>query len=184
MTTIRSETARDVSAREALLDDAFGFYRHEKTCELLRENRMPARGLSLIAEDHGCVIGTVRLWHIEINGQDALLLGPLAVAVSHQARGIGRRLMRTALNRAAMLGHKAVILVGDGNYYARFGFSKSVMAGIDLPGPVDRHRFLGLELKEGALSQQSGMVVATGEIIINPLPLVAQSRMQPVSRAA
>jgi hypothetical protein len=43
---------------------------------------------------------------------------------------------------------------------------------------------LGLELKEGALSQQSGMVVATGEIIINPLPLVAQSRMQPVSRAA
>lgn len=184
MITIRSELARDVTAREALLDDAFGFERHEKTCERLRESRMPAKGFSLIADDRGSVIGTVRLWHIEINGEAALLLGPLAVASSHQARGIGGRLMRAALNRAALQGYRAIILVGDERYYARFGFSTNVMAAIDLPGPVDRHRFMGLELKPGALSQQSGMVVATGEPLMIRARSVVKDRLSPIARAA
>lgn len=184
MISIRSETARDVSAREVLLDEAFGMDRHEKTCERLRENRMPARGLSLIADDHGCVVGTVRLWHVEINGEAALLLGPLAVATSHQSRGVGSRLVRTALNRASVQGHKAIILVGDENYYARFGFSKSVMVGIDLTGPVDRDRFLGLEFEAGILSHQSGVVVPTGEFTGAPTRLVAKTRLSQIARAA
>ena len=184
MTIIRSETARDVSAREALLDDAFGFDRHEKTCERIRENRMPAKGLSLIADDQGQVVGTVRLWHVSINNEAVLLLGPLTVAASHQARGVGSRLARTALNRASVQGYKAIILVGDENYYVRFGFSKSVMAGIDLPGPVDRDRFLGLEFIAGTLSHQSGMVVPTGEFMGARTHLAAKNRLSAVAQAA
>ena len=184
MITIRSELMRDITQREALLDDAFGIDRHEKTCERLRENRMPARGLSLIADDHGCVVGTVRLWHVAINGEAALLLGPLAVAASHQSHGVGSRLARTALNRASVQGYKAIILVGDENYYARFGFSKSVMSGIDLPGPVDRERFLGLEFVTGALSHQSGMVLPTGDFTGALTRLAAKTRLSPIARAA
>lgn len=184
MISIRSEQSRDVSAREVLLDDVFGFDRHEKTCERLREGRMPAQGLSLIADDHGAVVGTVRLWSIEIGGDMALLLGPLAVSASHQARGLGGRLMRAALNRASSQGYQAVILVGDARYYERFGFSATVMAGIDLPGPVDRHRFLGLELKPGALSQRSGTVRATGEpSMIRACP-AGKGDASPIARAA
>jgi predicted N-acetyltransferase YhbS len=61
-----------------------------------------------------------------------------------------------------MLGHKAVLLVGDAPYYARFGFEAALAAGLDLPGPVDRSRFLGFEIEDGALNGASGLVRATG----------------------
>lgn len=184
MITIRSELMRDIQQREALLDEAFGMDRYEKTCERNRENRMPAKGLSLIEDDQGLVVGTVRLWHVAINGEAALLLGPLAVAASHQSHGVGSRLARTAPNRASVQGYKAIILVGDENYYARFGFSKSVMAGIDLPGPIDRDRFLGLELEAGTLLQQSGIVLPTGEFTDPRTRVAAKTRLSPVARAA
>ena len=110
---IREEVAFDVAAREALLDDAFGFARSEKTSARLRDGRQPARGLALVAVDQGELVGTLRCWSIEAGGRPALLLGPLAVARSDRSRGIGARLMREALWRAAMAGHKAVLLVGD-----------------------------------------------------------------------
>src|SRR3712207_7109530 len=59
--SIREETFRDTQAREALLDACFGPARFQKTCERLREGRMPAEGLSLVIDRDGEVIGTVRL---------------------------------------------------------------------------------------------------------------------------
>jgi len=165
MITIREENFADMSAREALLDEAFGLERFEKTCERLRTGRLPAKGLSLVAEVDGEIVGTVRLWHVTLGGvSDALVLGPLAVAKSMHSKGIGARLMRAALNRASLAGHSAVILVGDAAYYTRFGFSVALTDGLWLPGPVERERFLGLELKAGALSRAFGLVTATGEL--------------------
>jgi predicted N-acetyltransferase YhbS len=184
MITVRSEHARDVKAREILLDEAFGIERHEKTCERLREGRVPARGLSLVAEANGRIIGTVRLWHVTIGSLNALLLGPLAVANVYRAQGIGARLVRAALNRAAMQGHHAVILVGDAPYYARFGFSSDVMTKIDLPGPVDRARFLGLELKDGAFAETQGVVAAAGEAMPTPSFAARKSRTRVIAQAA
>ena len=160
---ISEEMPFDVSAREALLDEAFGPARDAKTAARLREGRLPAEGLALVAKDRGALIGTLRCWLIEAGGRPALLLGPLAVAKSHRSLGIGSKLMREALWRAAMLGHKAVLLVGDAPYYARFGFEASRTAGLDLPGPVDRARFLAFEIEDGALDGATGMVVATGD---------------------
>jgi predicted N-acetyltransferase YhbS len=160
---ICEENPFDVAAREALLDDAFGRARDAKTSARLREGRRPAEGLALVAKDRGRLVGTLRCWPIEAGGRPALLLGPLAVAESHRSLGIGARLMREALWRAAMLGHGAVLLVGDAPYYARFGFEARLTAGLDLPGPVDRARFLAFEIAEGALDGAEGMVVATGE---------------------
>jgi predicted N-acetyltransferase YhbS len=156
------EAARDVAAREALLDEAFGAARWTKTADQLREGRLPAKGLSLVARDQGVMVGTLRCWNVRAGGKPALLLGPLAVAKSHRSRGIGAKLMHEALWRAAMLGHKAVLLVGDAPYYGRFGFGAALAAALDLPGPVDRARFLGFEIEDGALNGASGLVRATG----------------------
>jgi predicted N-acetyltransferase YhbS len=159
---IGDETPFDVAAREALLDAAFGRGRDAKTSARLRDGRLPADGLALVAKDRGALIGTLRCWHVRAGGCDALLLGPLAVAESHRSLGIGARLMREALWRAAMFGHKAVLLVGDAPYYARFGFDAALTGRLDLPGPVDRARFLAFEIEDGALDGASGLVVATG----------------------
>jgi predicted N-acetyltransferase YhbS len=157
------ETRYDVIARESLLDAAFGAARFEKTCERLRTGRMHADGLGFTATDKSKLVGTIRLWKVMAGGVPALLLGPLAVAKSHEGLGIGSKLIRHALFEASKLGHQAVILVGDAPYYERFGFTRDLTDNLVLPGPVERERFLALELVDGALDGAMGLVIATGQ---------------------
>ena len=169
MVTIRHETLRDVDAREWLLDYVWGRSRFAKTAERLREGRLPAEGLSLIAADGQNVVGTVRLWHVNAGpDRPALLLGPLAVDEARRDCGIGTALMRRALATAERLGHRAVLLVGDAPYYSRFGFSAEKTGALWLPGPFERHRLLGCEFKSGALDGARGLIVATGRSTPTP----------------
>ncbi|MCV9936682.1 N-acetyltransferase [Boseaceae bacterium BT-24-1] len=165
MITIRDEIETDIPAREALLDRCLGERRTAKSSERLREGRLPAQGLALTAERDGAVVATVRLWHVEANGKPALLLGPLAVEPELQGEGVGKAMMREAIWRAACRGHGAILLVGDAPYYERFGFSAAPMADLAMPGPVERERFLGLELREGALQDVTGVLKATGVLV-------------------
>ena len=163
MLVVREESSRDIPARERLLDAAFGPARFLKTSEALRAGRLPARGLALSGIHDGELVATVRLWSIHAGGVPALLLGPLAVAESRRSLGVGAAMMEAAIARASALGHKAIILVGDEPYYRRFGFSAALTARLDMPGPVDRARFLALALQPGALDDAAGMIVAAGE---------------------
>jgi predicted N-acetyltransferase YhbS len=159
---IRSERASDVVAREALLDACFGEGRQMRTCQRLRDGRAPAAGLSLSAVCEGRLVGTLRLWHVSAGGVPALMLGPLAVEDSCRKLGVGAALMDYALAAARSRGHRAVILLGDAPYYARFGFSAEKTGELVLPGAFERERLLGLELCEGALDDAWGMVVPSG----------------------
>jgi predicted N-acetyltransferase YhbS len=165
MISLRQERPTDVDAREALLDQAFGGRRSRKTSQRLRDGRLPAEGLSLVAADGKRLIGTARLWNVVCgSGQPALLLGPVAVEFSSRNRGTGAALVRRALREARRLGHGAVILVGDAPYYCQFGFTGDKTADLKLPGPFERHRLLALELKPGALDGASGLIRATGRL--------------------
>jgi predicted N-acetyltransferase YhbS len=159
---IRAERSSDVAAREALLDACFGENRHMRTCQRLRDGRAPAEGLALSAMREGRLVGTVRLWHVSAGGVPALMLGPLAVDSQCRKFGLGAALMQQALATAKALGHGAVILLGDAPYYSRFGFSPLRTGELSLPGPFERDRLLGLELREGALDGAWGMIVPTG----------------------
>ena len=163
---IRAERASDVVAREALLDACFGDNRHSRTCQRLRDGRAPAEGLSLSAVARGRLVGTVRLWHVSAGDIPALMLGPLAVEASSRQLGVGAALMDHALAAAKARGHRAVILLGDAPYYARFGFSNAKTGELRLPGAFERERLLGLELCEGALDGAWGIIAPTGA----PLP--------------
>ncbi|WP_020180564.1 N-acetyltransferase [Methylopila sp. M107] len=174
MAVILDEAPADAGAREALLDRAFGPVRFTKTCERLREGRVPARGLALKAVDEaGRMIGTLRFWHVSVGTErPALMLGPLAVEQDVREGGVGSALMQAGLARAAELGHEAVILVGDAPYYERFGFSGAATEDLAMPGPVERERFLALELQAGALAGVSGEVRATGVVEFAPRKVV------------
>lgn len=180
---IRAERASDVIAREALLDACFGANRHGRTCQRLRDGRTPAEGLALSAVARGRLVGTLRLWHVSAGGVPALMLGPLAVEETWRKLGVGAVLMDRALAAAAARGHRAVILLGDAPYYARFGFSAAKTGELSLPGPFERDRLLGLELREGALDGAWGMVTPG-----SPVPKTRASRaakvLRPVPRAA
>ena len=169
---IRAEWASDVAAREALLDACFGDNRHTRTCQRLRDGRAPAEGLAFSAVRQGRLVGTVRLWHVSAGGIPALMLGPLAVEDSSRKLGVGAALMDHALAAAKARGPRAVILLGDAPYYARFGFSAARTGELSLSGPFERDRLLGLELREGALDGAWGMIAPTGA----PLPKTKASR--------
>lgn len=159
---IRAERASDVAAREALLDACFGDNRHTRTCQRLRDGRAPAEGLALSAVRQGKLVGTVRLWHVSAGGKPALMLGPLAVDAGSRKFGLGAALMARAIEVARQRGHGAVILLGDAPYYARFGFTAAKTGELSLPGPFERDRLLGLELRGGALDGAWGMIAPAG----------------------
>ena len=185
MVTIRNERPADAAAGEALLDRAYGAARHAKPSQKLREGRLPADGLSLVALDNGVIVGTLRLWHVNAGAaRPALLLGPLAVHPDWRNRGIGSALMRRALRLASLHGHGAVLLVGDASYYGRFGFSATTTIGLRMSGQHDPTRLLGLELRPGALEAAQGLIVATGARAAARAPVtVGRDRLR-VSHAA
>jgi len=156
------EVGSDAPAIEALLDLSFGPGRHLKTCERLRQGRSPAEGLALVARRGTEVVGTLRFWGLDAGGVPALLLGPVAVHPRFRSLGIGAALIEGGLRRADRLGHHAVLLVGDPEYYERFGFRRAPTLRLEMPGPVEPRRFLGLELEPGALRAARGLVRAGG----------------------
>ena len=167
--TISVEAVEHAVAREALLDRAMGEGRRRKSSEKLRRGRLPAEGLAFSAVGaDGSLAGTVRLWNVQA-GLDAfgfpvpaLLLGPLAVDPSAAGCGIGSGLMNHAIAEAKRLGHGAILLVGDPEYYERFGFSAEKTAEFAMPGPFEKRRFLAIELKSGHLDGAQGILRASG----------------------
>jgi predicted N-acetyltransferase YhbS len=153
------ETSVHEGAVEKLVADAFGPGRFAKTVYRLRDDAAPVATLSLVMLDGEEVVGTLRFWPILIGGlTPALLLGPLVAAPDRQGQGIGSRLMREGLARAAAEGHRIVVLVGDEPYYRRFGFTRSLARSLKLPGWVDKRRFLAHELVAGAMATTRGMI--------------------------
>ncbi len=181
---IRAERASDVVARETLLDACFGENRHLRTCQRLRDGRVPAAGLALSAVREGQLVGTVRLWHVSAGGIPALILGPLAVETGSRKLGVGAALMDHALAAARARGHRAVILLGDAPYYARFGFSAEKTGALSLAGPFERERLLGLELFEGALDGVEGTIVPAGTLRPKTAASRAKKVLRPVPQAA
>ncbi len=129
-----------------LADRAFGPGRYVKTAERLREDSAPIPDLSYVATKGEQLLGSVRLWPVfvydfEPNHYEPLaFLGPIVVEPAHRGLGIGKALIRTAVDAAFAKGLRAVLLVGSQSYFTPFGFHKA--EGVTMPGPVDPNRVL------------------------------------------
>lgn len=160
---IVEQTPEHVADIERLLDIAFGPGRQDKTVYRLREGVAPARGLSFVVENHSGLAATLRFWPVSLpNGEQALLLGPIAVRPDLAGKGYGKGLMAHGIARAREMGWKAILLVGDEPYYGPLGFRRVLAEKLQLPGPVDEARFLAMELAPGALNGVEGMVEKAG----------------------
>jgi predicted N-acetyltransferase YhbS len=157
---IRTEQPIDSEAIERLHERAFGPGRFARTASRLREGAGHLRDLSFTAMVGTLLVGSVRLTPVMAGEEPALMLGPLTVEPAFESRGIGAALMRRSLEAAKEKGHTLVLLVGDEPYYSRFGFKRIPPQQLQLPGPVNPSRFLGLELAEGAFARAKGMVSA------------------------
>lgn len=117
---VRMEQAGDEAAIHALVAGAFGRPDEAGLVDALR--KAGDLVLSLVAEDKGQAIGQVALSRLK-SPERALALAPLAVLPQRQGCGIGSLLVRGALDQARQGGWGLVFVMGDPDYYSRFGFS-------------------------------------------------------------
>jgi len=147
------------AAVEALYDDVFGPGRFAKTAERLREGNTAIADASLVAIDSEGVTGVVRVWPVTVGEKGrAAFLGPIAVAERRRGNGVAFKLMERAIGVCREQGYAAVILVGDFEYYERFGFKPSGDR-FQLPGPVDQKRVLIRDLSDRAATLKGALAV-------------------------
>jgi predicted N-acetyltransferase YhbS len=153
-----TEDASHAAAIDIINEEAFGPGRFARAAARIREQGPHDRSLSFICADDGETIGSVRMTPVFAGPVHAHLLGPLAVRPSHKNRGIGRELVRIAVEAARRKGSQAVILVGDAAYYQPLGFEPVSYGGLDFPGPVDPARVLAVSMADGVHARLRGAI--------------------------
>jgi len=154
---LEEETEDDWWEVEALYDLCFAPGRTALSSYRLRDGVATVAALcGVLRDSDGVLAAAIRYWPVEAGGQDALLLGPVAVHPTRQGEGLGGLLINESLAEARRLGWERVILVGDAPYYGRFGFRR--LDGVVMPPPTNPDRVLGLALKRGAWDGVTGPV--------------------------
>ncbi|MEQ9329643.1 MAG: N-acetyltransferase [Rhodospirillales bacterium] len=135
LSVTRPHDAADI---EDLLDSAFGANRKSKTSYRYRDGVDPIGDLAFVARAPEGLLGSIAYYPILIGDSPSLLLGPLAVAPNLQGRGIGASLMHHSMAAAGRYGYRTVALVGDPNYYSRFGFLPGSDHGVWMADEVQK----------------------------------------------
>ena len=129
-------------AIKVLLDAAFGTDRLERTAYRLRTGSQPIATLSFAIIDNRQTIAGIQCWPVAISTTPLVLVGPVAVHPDRQNEGHGSRLMQAMLGAAIQMANPPMVMIGDAEYYGRFGFSADATAGWQMPGPWEPHRLL------------------------------------------
>ena len=142
---IRPDRPEDAAGIEAVLRAAFP---GAAEADLVRQLRADGDlALSLVAEENGEVIGQVAFVPITLDpdpGYRVWGLAPISVLPQRQGQGIGSALTNAGLDRATEAGIGMVLVLGDQNYYGRFGFDTMLAEAIDVAwaGPYFAGRIL------------------------------------------
>ncbi len=105
--------------------------------------------INLLVESSDTIIGNVVVSKITMEPDLGLFCGgvaPVSVLPDQQSSGVGSKLMTEVINESKKMGIDALFLLGDPNYYKRFGFVVST-----LKNDYSVENFQELELTEGCL---------------------------------
>ncbi|MBB3763111.1 GNAT family N-acetyltransferase [Sphingomicrobium lutaoense] len=158
-TEVRLARAEDREAIDHVLRAAFEAPDEARLVEKLEDAGDAA--VSLVAEQDGAVVGHVLLSRMQASADGrpvtAMAVGPLAVLPDRQRRGVGERLMKAAIMAARQLEVEILFLLGEPDYYARFGFSCRAAQAFESPygGPY----WQALAIDERLADAHSGTAV-------------------------
>ena len=101
---------------------------------IIRESNDYLPQISRIAEYNGRIVGAVyytKAWIVDNDiRHDVITFGPLAVEPTMEGNDIGGALMRETIKLAKEAGCSGIVLMGEPNYYPRFGFERGKKYGI------------------------------------------------------
>lgn len=126
---IRGYGPKDAAKVRDVVKRAFGQEDEATLVEALREGGHMA--LELVAEDRGRIVGHVALSRM-VAPEGWLALAPVSVDPKRQKKGIGSALCQMAVDYA----NAPVVVLGDPEYYARFGFDYTRAARLGTPFAV------------------------------------------------
>ncbi len=136
-------------AIEALLDAAFGTDRHSRTAYRVRTGMAWKPALSSAAHGpDGALLGLIQCWPVMLACDDGarhnlIMVGPVAVHPDAQGHGIGSALMDKAMaTGSACYPDTPMMMIGDFDYYRRWGFDADATQDWRLNGPFERDRLL------------------------------------------
>lgn len=137
---LRPEIPADYPAVAALLRAAFLDHPHGRPGEPVEPALLDALrqqgglALALTAEAGGQVVGHIAFSPVTISGEAGAWygMGPVAVLPAWQGQGIGSSLVDEGLRQLRALGAQGCVLVGEPDYYRRFGFATDPL--LTLPG--------------------------------------------------
>jgi len=135
---IRPECDDDINYIEKITIEAFRCHPHSNQTEhkivakLRNEN---ALSVSLVAEINKVIVGHIAFSKVKINGEFIGWYGlaPVSVNPEYQNQGVGSQLILSGLNAIRELNAKGCVLLGEPEYYNRFGFkalSELVFKGV------------------------------------------------------
>ena len=163
---LRPEHPSDYRAVESLTRDAF-WNHYAPGCDehylahILRDSPDFVPELDYVAVYDGEVIGNIMYTRAKIildrgGERDVLCFGPLAVAPAFQGQGVGGQLITRTMDVARELGYAAVLILGDPDYYSRFGFVQAERYGVGTAQGVYIVSLQAFELQKGALADCDG----------------------------
>lgn len=140
MTVIRREVEGDAPLIHALHDAAFATAPYASGTEAaivdaLRDGEDWVPQLSLVAEIDGKPVGHVVCSYGRLGDERILGLGPIGVDPALHGKGIGSALMHAAIAAADARDEPMIVLLGDPDYYRRFGFEPASRHGIEPQEP-------------------------------------------------
>lgn len=150
---IRSAIPRDYPAIRQVIRHAFG---RDDEANLVEQLRADGDALAEFVAATDIAIQAHIFYSplaVERDGDTlrAAALAPLAVLPAFQNQGLGGELIRAGNARCAELGCVAVIVLGHGAYYPRFGFSPTLAE--PLQAPFSGPHFMALEFEQGVLAK-------------------------------
>lgn len=127
---IRSETSEDITAISEVTIAAFSDHPISNHTEQFIINALRyanALTISLVCEIDGKIVGHIAFSPIRISDGSTgwYGLGPVSVLPALQKQGIGTALILKGITLLKEIGGQGCALVGDPNYYKRFGFKNN-----------------------------------------------------------
>jgi putative acetyltransferase len=158
MELIRPETTADAAAIRRVHEAAFPTAAEADLVERLRASSKAV--IALVAEDEGLIVGHILFSPVALQpraGTVGLGLAPVAVLPDHEKHGVGRRLVQNGLAECRAWGAGFVVVLGEPEYYGRFGFEPASEHGLLNENQADP-KFMVFELKTGALPPRGTLI--------------------------
>ncbi len=135
-------------------------HQEAKLVQRLRNSKAYVPSLALIALVAEEIVGYILFTKIRLKGfpGEGLALAPLCVLPLMQNKGVGSKLVQFALKMCERMKFAFVTVIGDPDYYSRFGFRPGLEYGIIFPFDVPSKYCMVLPLITGT-DIQSGLLV-------------------------